>query len=358
MTFLIIILILNFSCSNNESSKTISGNTKPEKIKLKSREGAIEKLKYTSGIRSILNDSKGNYWFGSHSDGLCLYDGKSYTYFTIENNLSDLQVRTIQEDEKGRIWFGTANGVSSYSYKSKAITNHTSKNSFSRFVQKKEGEWKLTKNDLWFNAGNEAGVYRFDGNGLTYLTFPIVGDRYHQYATTDFSRTADGNIWIATYSAAFNYDGSSFKVIDDASLEYIDTNQKLHIRNIFEDSKGRLWIANNGIGVLLTENGKTINFSKKQNLIPYPNSRNSDFSPSGTLAHVFAIGEDLDGNIWFGDRDSGAWKYDGASIFNYKIDLPTQNIWQIYQDRNGDLLFAMAGGGVYLFSENSFVRKF
>ena len=38
------------------------------------------------------------------------------------------------------------------------------------------------------------------------------------------------------------------------------------------------------------------------------------------MEHVFAIEEDLEGNIWFGDRDSGAWKYDGKTLTNYKID--------------------------------------
>jgi ligand-binding sensor domain-containing protein len=33
-------------------------------------------LKYTSGIRAILEDNKGDTWFGSHNEGVCLFDGK------------------------------------------------------------------------------------------------------------------------------------------------------------------------------------------------------------------------------------------------------------------------------------------
>ena len=29
-------------------------------------------LKYTTGVRSILEDSKGNIWFGSYNEGVCL----------------------------------------------------------------------------------------------------------------------------------------------------------------------------------------------------------------------------------------------------------------------------------------------
>ena len=45
---------------------------------------------------------------------------------------------------------------------------------------------------------------------------------------------------------------------------------------------------------------------------------------------------------------------------NYTIDdkLKTQMIYDIYQDKNGHLLFGMANGGVYIFNENSFERKY
>jgi len=38
--------------------------------------------------------------------------------------------------------------------------------------------------------------------------------------------------------------------------------------------------------------------------------------------------------------------------------LQTQHIWEIYENKEGELLFAMNGGGVYKFNENSFERMF
>ncbi|MFZ1789376.1 MAG: two-component regulator propeller domain-containing protein [Saprospiraceae bacterium] len=80
----------------------------------------------------------------------------------------------------------------------------------------------------------------------------------------------------------------------------------------------------------------------------------------GTLEHVFVIQEDSAGNIWFGDRDTGAWKYDGKTMTSYSINdkLSTSMIWSIYEDNNSDLLFGMADGGVYKFNEKSFDRRF
>ena len=154
------------------------------------------------------------------------------------NGLSDNQVRTIQEDQNGVIWFGTAHGVNSY--QKGIIKNHTAKNASFLPLEKEENNWKLTENDLWFNAGNKSGAYRFDGQELHYLDFPIQGEEnsLNTYALTDFSRIKDDKIWISTYAAVFGFDGKEFEIIDDEYLGFTEDYKKLHIRSILEDSKG------------------------------------------------------------------------------------------------------------------------
>ena len=167
-------------------------------------------------------------------------------------------------------------------------------------------------------------------------------------------------MWIGTYAGIFGYNGSQFTVINEETLGLQTETGALHIRSMLEDSKGRLWIGNNGIGVLLKDKGRIINFSDMKGLIHPLSSRKGSRSPAGTLEHVFVISEDSGGNIWFGDRDTGAWKYDGKSMTNYTIDkrLKSQMIWDIYEDQNKHLLFAMADGGVYQFNGVSFDKKF
>ena len=359
--YLLILLTLNFSCVQKKSSETKTNSLQTSKTNLDySANNANNELKYTSGICSILHDSKGNYWFGSYQEGVCLFDGKTFTYFTVDDGLSNNQVRTIQEAHNGVIWFGTGNGVSSY--EGGIIKNRTKKNAFTGYKLPIEENWALTEKDLWFNAGNKSGAYRLDGQKLSYLAFPIQGDNstFNVYGATGFSKGMNGNLWIATYAAVFGYDGKTFEIIDDDYLGVTEESEKLHIRSILEDSKENLWIGNNGIGVLFKSGDSIINFSEKHGLIHANSSGMGDPSPAGTLEHVFAIGEDSYGNIWFGDRDTGAWKYDGVSMTNYTIDdkLQTQHIWKIYQDRNGQLLFAMGGGGVYKFNGKSFERKY
>jgi ligand-binding sensor domain-containing protein len=68
------------------------------------------RLKYTTGVRSILEDSKGNIWFGSYNEGACLLHNGELQYFTTENGLSDNQVRSVYEDKNGIIWFECGEG--------------------------------------------------------------------------------------------------------------------------------------------------------------------------------------------------------------------------------------------------------
>src|SRR5690606_26558730 len=106
-------------------------------------------------------------------------------------------------------------------------------------------------------------------------------------------------------------------------------------------------------------------FSKEQGkLIPLDqfleNTKLKQFTKNTGLQSVFAIEEDPLGNIWFGDRDSGVWQYDGKSLKNYKIDaiLPSQMVWSIYSDRKNDILVGIAEGGVYKFNGENFEKVF
>lgn len=60
------------------------------------------------------------------------------------------------------------------------------------------------------------------------------------------------------------------------------------------------------------------------------------FSANTGLQSVFAIAEGCHGNIWFGDKDTGAWRYDGETLVNLIVDekLGSQIIWDIYEDQN------------------------
>lgn len=347
MIYLIFLLFLNFSCVEKKATK--KEINKSEIV----RASKSDTLKFTSGIRAIFQDSKGNYWLGSHNEGVSYYDGKIFQYFNNTNGLLDNQIRSIEEDKNGTIWLGTANGANSYD--GKKFTTYTTQTNNPTL------EWNKTSGDLWFNAGEKDGVNRFDGKKMNYLIFPKPKNKNvdNSFGVTDLSKDKNGNLWISTYAALFSYDGKMTTIFEHEKLK-LKANENLHIRSVLADSKGRIWIGNNGIGVLLMEHDKTIHFSEINGLIQKNSSKNGNLSPTGTMEHVFAIEEDSEGNIWFGDRDTGAWKYDGKNVINYTINnkLSTPMIWSIYKDNSNNLLFGMAEGGVYKFNGKSFDKTF
>ena len=312
-------------------------------------------LNFTSPIRSILQDCNGNYWFGSQNEGVCLFDGETFEYFTIKEGLSDNQVFSIQEDKNGDIWIGTAKGVCRYD--GNKITKQTRS-----VLEDSKGEWMKTEDDLWFGAGNNEGVYRYNGREMNYFPFPDpkVINSYNVYFVTGLTQGKNNILWVGTYAGIFGYTGSTFIVINDGTLGFEKEGEYLHIRSVLEDTKGRLWIGNNGIGVLLYDGNSTINFSDKMGLIHPLSLGKGDRSPAGTLEHVFTIEEDVQGNIWFGDRDTGVWKYDGQTMVNYttKDGLSDDFVLSIYTNTAEELLFGLADGSVYKFNGVSFDKRF
>jgi len=362
LIYLILILTLNLSCVERRSTEK---ETNRSESVLTSK---TDTLKFTSGISAIFQDSKGNYWFGSLQEGVAVYKDSSFFYFTIQDELTDNQIHSIQEDKEGIIWFNTLNGVSSYD--GTRIKNHikadaeTLQNDYQ--IQNSEplqGKWMKSDNELWFEAGSKEGVYRYDGQKLIYLAFPphkVINHNDNLFAVTCISKGKNNMIWFGTYAGVFGYNGSDLIIINDETLGFDRNIAPLHIRSILEDSKGRLWIGNNGIGVLLKEGDSIINFSEAKNLIHPASGRKGDKSPSGTLEHVFRITEDSHGNIWFGDRDAGIWKYDGKKMENYteKDGLTNDFARSIFEDKDGELWFGMADGNVYKFNGKTFEKQF
>ncbi|MBL7966356.1 MAG: hypothetical protein JNK09_05105 [Prolixibacteraceae bacterium] len=362
LNYILLILTLNFSCVEKKSTDKETNKSKLEAT------SKTDTLKFTSGIRSIFQDSKGNYWFGSLQEGIAVYNGNSFTYFNSNDGLTDNQIHNIQEDKEGVIWFNTQQGVSSYD--GTKIMNYTKsgkeKPQSNLPIQSNEslqGKWMKSDNNLWFEAGTKEGVYRYDGQKLNYLAFPphkVLNNYDNLFAVTGISKGKNNMIWFGTYAGVFGYNGSDFTIINDETLGFDRAIAPLHIRSILEDSKGRLWIGNNGIGVLLKEGDSIINFSDKSKLIHPTSGRKGDKSMPGTLEHVFTIAEDSKGNIWFGDRDAGIWKYDGVKMTNYtkKDGLTNDNALSIFEDDKGELWFGMEDGKVYKFNGKTFERQF
>ena len=346
----LLLMAVTIACGNlNQSNK----DNQPVQVKHDNRW-----LTFTSGVRVILEDSKGNTWFGSDNEGVCLLHNGEFRYFTTANGLTNNQVRCIYEDINGITWFECGNGLSTYDGQKMSVYKERNYDAVN--------QWKVSAGDLWFKgdelAGNYLlekgpGVYQYDGNKLSFRRFPVTqasdNERSFRYAiSTHFVKSKNGTIWFGTYKTLFGYNGSAFRIITDEDLAQQGVSGTLHVRDIMEDSKGNLWIANNGSGVFKYDGKEIINFTAQHKLKKEDTNGNS-------LERAFSIGEDRAGNMWFGTVGSGAWKYDGTTVTNFSKEdgLESDHIWSIYTTKQRAVWLAGARpSGVYQFNGKSFER--
>lgn len=320
---------------------------------------------FNGGVRAILKDRKGNLWFGTHFEGVCRVAGDDIRRFTIDDGLGDNQVRAIWEAADGTIWFDTAVGVSCFD--GERITAPAERD------HSLLSPWELAPDDLWFKANEshgfgekerDAGVYRLHDGRLTYLTLPLpLALRSNAgYSVTGFAKGKAHRIWIATYDAVFGFDGVSFTTIDGARMGFREGEGAPHVRCVFEDSRGRLWIGNNGVGVVVIDGDTTAGLTplagtgKALPSMGAPLVASGAGSGEASLRRVFSIGEDRDGDIWIGTIGGGAWRYDGRALrqFTSEDGLTTPHVMCIYRDRDGVLW--LGGSGVFRFDGRRFER--
>lgn len=318
-------------------------------------------LRFTSGIRSIFEDSQGRFWFGSHQEGVCLFDGRTFIYYTVADGLIGNQIRSIQEDAAGVVWFGTDRGITSFDGKTFETPFEQNEPNWAIAV---DPTWSKAAGDLWFHgdSGTSAahhkgqGVYRYDGYRLDFLPLPLPSDVAvtSDYRVTSIARGRRDTVWIATYPAVFGYDGRAFTIINDETPGRGIASEPFHVRSVFEDSRGVLWIGHNGLGVLRYDGQSLTNFTEQHGLSL------AEKGADGSLARVFSIAEDAIGHLWFGTSDNGAWRFDGESLTNFtRLDgLTSPMVWTIYRDRRDQLWFGLADGSVCRFNGQTFERVF
>jgi ligand-binding sensor domain-containing protein len=333
--FLLPVLIAFIACRPGHKAETINGN-----------------------IRSMLQDKKNNYWFGTDRDGVYRYDGKTLTLFTIKDGLCNNQVRNIQEDASGNIWFGTGGGISSFNGKVFSMFTNL------QLSSGPDNRWKTGLGDLWLEA---RGIYRCNGNSIAHLTLPKTDldsaytknqPGYSPYGVYCTLKDKKGNVWFGTQSLGVcRFDGKSFTWFTEKGLG------GPAVRALFEDKNGNLWFGNNDFGTdgggLFRYDGKSLtNFTDEKGLSNYEYSPAlKTYAKPGTLSRIWTINEDNNGNLWIGTADSGAWRYDGKNLTRYTIEdgLASNSVSTIYKDKKGELWFGTTEG-VCKFNGRSFTK--
>ena len=255
---------------------------------------------------SVLEDRKGNLWFGSIGSGVFRYDGKSFQNFTTSDGLPNNEVVSIYEDKKGNIWFGTNGGASCYdgnSFQNYLITGDS-------IIEDKTGKTipDLQRPPNEFNSiiEDKTGKFWFATRGHTFLfdgkTFTTINHNGKPFNNVRWIiEDKKGNIWLGGMDGLWRYDGSTFTNITQNFIGYI-----------YEDKNGNIWTSSEE-----KQSGGSWALSRYDEKYLYNSKPTVAEKKSLNENMLFGILEVLDGSIWVGALD-GVYRYDGNNITNLK----------------------------------------
>ena len=288
--------------------------------------GAVKGAALNS-VMSILEDSDENLWFGM-ANGTCKYTMENRQHLTKENGLVDNSIKVILEDNDGNLWFKTRNGVSKYD--GKVFKNFTMKdglvdNNILSMLQDSEG-------NLLF--GTVLGVSKYakpsQASGYDGKSFkPINGAPARMNtAIIDILEDGEKNLWFAISEGVIKYDGTDFQFVA------MENDLEMFTAKMFMDSRGNLWIGSDA-GVYKYEKQDAEKILKC-----YPEN--------GTNNHITWILETRDGNLWFGLKNEGVCRYDydgdNFKSFTSGNGLLSDSITVALEDNEGNLWFGTYEG--------------
>jgi ligand-binding sensor domain-containing protein len=223
-------------------------------------------------------DRENGLWFTTEGHGVFCIKHRSFKYYTPDNGIPEGKISG----------FYSSDTITALGYLDGTVHLLEKDSSGSRDFRK-----------IWKGADRINGFLEFGGSILVSsgkIVYQIKRDQVKMLDTLSkiggrkILKSADGGIWVMSYGRIVKLD-QNFKI-----REFISILSRAD--NIFEDSKGVLWIGTmNGI---YTYSNKTLDYlGAKDSLFTY---------------RSIEIGEDKDLNIWIATRGKGVMIINGKSI--------------------------------------------
>jgi signal transduction histidine kinase/ligand-binding sensor domain-containing protein/DNA-binding response OmpR family regulator len=263
-----------------------------------------------NNVRTLYNDRYGKIWIGTKNGSLYVYDDD---FSAGECIYKDLNPYTLAEDARGRLWVGTkGQGLRILDLETQkeiaSIRSEREDNtslSFNRIFN----IFRDSRNRMWvgtFGRGLNLAEESPDGKIAFRRFFTNLGNQSYIRHINEDSR---GIIWLGTSDGIIRFDPDRLLADPEAYESFhmsLDDPNSLNcndIKNIFEDSRGQIWIGTSGGGLsrfVEAADGKPARF------IPYT----VENGLSGNV--VSGILEDREQNLWI-STESGLNRFDARN---------------------------------------------
>ncbi|HRG37374.1 MAG TPA: two-component regulator propeller domain-containing protein [Bacteroidia bacterium] len=305
-----------------------------------------------SSILSILQDSNGNFWFGTFSEGLhfIVFDEKKtklIDFKNYSNNIKDGRslandlVSSLYEDRSHILWAGSFSGMNTLDLKPKKfqLYKKTESEHSTNLLDNSIASVYKDKNDmLWIgNWGKGLNILNRKTGHVTHYSPTLEGKHkiINGYVHVIF-KDPDDNMWIATRNGiqVFNAADSSFTALNNfLKTSNLPEFKNTRIRKLYKDSNKNIWIGSN-------KGLYKINYTTKK--IEEYLTNGSANSISDNL--IYDILETKDGKFWVGTVN-GLNLLDPATnkFIRYFNDphnpqsISSSMIINLLQDHEGDL---------------------
>ncbi len=317
---------------------------------------------HNNKVRSILEDSQGNFWVGTAGDGLHLMDREKGTFKQLTNDPSDpnklsgpwqpgptpaltdtsTHISSIFEDDEGRIWISAFPG---------GLTLFDPVTGISRKFNEGSGTDELNTDFIWHSYQTRDGTLWITSGGegrtvfkvkqeedlFPFFTLPLSEDEFRQ-SSNGIIKDKLGNIWIARGAFLEHIDRRSGKrtVIALGHTQHPVT----FIYGITLDRDGNLWVG--------TDRGQFRGDPETSDFQLFKLPGVSD-EIQQTFWKPFL--HSSSGHFWFGSWDYGLFRYNPITdeVVTYARDPKDPNslsgnlIGSIYEDEMGNI---WVGGGL------------
>lgn len=261
----------------------------------------------------------------------------NFANYSINDGLAASKVNAILQDKNGFIWFATTNGLSkfdSHTFKTINLNQGLSSNKVTALYELNDGR---------IICGHDNGTLSLLTTDKDIKTIAVDSLQSRIFSINKGAKNDE--IWICTErNGAFLVSQTNLiDNIENKKYEHFNEQNRLarSVYQVFVDSKSNLYFVTD-LGIKIVKN-KEFEF----------------FYPRGVdIPQFTSIGEDTDGNLWFGTFNQGVFKYN-PSTYNLKqfnvanAKLKSNFVTLIHTTRKGNIAVGTWGGGLALISNDN-----
>ncbi|MBC7848259.1 MAG: response regulator [Chitinophagaceae bacterium] len=313
--------------------------------KLQPRSGTT-KLNVGLGVITIADDSDGNLWFGSDSEGLTIFNPKEnelHRYGMSDlrpTGLGDNSVHSILRDRKGNMWLGLLNEGVNFVSKDASLFAHYTRvpgtNSLSN--NRVLSIFEDSHRKIWVSTDGD-GLNEFDPvtKRFSYVRH-IPGNKNSPNGNniTVVAEDMEHNLWLGTWGKGISIWNRKTNTYRHLQHDPKDPGSLLsnNIWWIFQDKQANVWIGTygGGLDMYIPATGKLKHFTH-------------DKDKPGSIANnnILTVYQDSKAQIWVGTDGGGlaAFNPQTNSFTHYQTDAKNNSISNntvnaIYEDANSD----------------------